>query len=67
VWQQVAPQPDLDGIRISWTWLFGILSVLLTTIMVAGFRLVWRGAMADMEDRIKTLEWELDLLKRHGR
>jgi anti-sigma factor RsiW len=52
------PTEGEGGPRIPWGWLFGAISAVLGTVIVAGFRLVWRGAMADFELRLQALERE---------
>jgi len=52
--------PDAtDGLRISWAWIFGVGTAVLTAVIIAGFRLVWKGAMADVERRLDLIEREL--------
>jgi hypothetical protein len=55
----LAQATDGDGPHISWGWLWGSLSAILTAVIIAGFRLVWRGAMSDFEKRLDKLESEL--------
>jgi threonine/homoserine/homoserine lactone efflux protein len=54
-----AQTTDPDGPHVSWGWLWGCLTAILTAVIIAGFRLVWRGAMADFERRLDNLETEL--------
>jgi hypothetical protein len=53
------PEVASDGIRITWSWIFGIGTAILSAIIIAGFRLVWKGAMADVERRLDLIEIEL--------
>jgi len=55
----LAQTTDGEGPHISWGWLWGAISAVLTAVIIAGFRLVWRGAMADVERRLDKLEQEL--------
>ena len=52
--------PDAaDGLRVSWAWIFGVGTAVLTAVIIAGFRLVWKGAMSDVERRLDLIEREL--------
>ena len=55
---------DGDGPHVSWGWLWGCLTAVLTAVIIAGFRLVWRGAMSDFEKRLDKLESELAYTQR---
>ena len=52
-----------DGPRVSWAWIFGTVAAVLSAIIIGGMRLVWKGAMSELETRIARLEDEVQRLR----
>ena len=61
------PSSGDENAQIPWSWVWGLCTAVVTGAMGLMFKLAWRGAMADFDARLRTLEREVESLQTRRR